>query len=283
MTLDDVTAVAGIPLEDVVACSEQPGVHALVSVDEVVARSAEETVGAVAAEDRVIAIAAVDGDGDEGREVTRRGERVVAAVGVEHELLRRADVDAERGRVHSVEAHTCPVGGRAERLRTIASVDLRGIDAVTAFVQVGVVSRVPDHEVVARLAECLIVGVAAGERVVVGAAEELVSSAFAEERVVAGLPDEQVVPRAAGQGVVTRAADERCSWKCTVHLVERDGVVAATTDDRDRSRVCNRRRRSDDADVAVVHEDPSGCVTADHDGVVLCVTDDREDAERRDR
>ena len=62
LALDDVAAVAGIPLERVVAGSEQRDVVALVAVDEVVAVAAEQDVGAVAAEERVVARAAVDGD-----------------------------------------------------------------------------------------------------------------------------------------------------------------------------------------------------------------------------
>ena len=43
-----------------------------------------------------------------------------------------------------------------------------GVGTGAAFVEVGVVARVPDHPVVIALAEGLVVGVAAGERVVLG-------------------------------------------------------------------------------------------------------------------
>ena len=62
LALDDVAAVARIPLERVVAGAEQGDVVALVAVDEVVAVAADQHVVAVAAEDRVVARAAVDRD-----------------------------------------------------------------------------------------------------------------------------------------------------------------------------------------------------------------------------
>ena len=74
LALDDVAAVARIPLEDVVAGAEERGVVALLAVDEVVAVAAEQLVGAVAAEDRVVARAAVDGDRDQRGEVAGRRE-----------------------------------------------------------------------------------------------------------------------------------------------------------------------------------------------------------------
>ena len=60
--LDRVAAVAGVPLEDVVAGAEEGGVVALLAVDEVVAVAAEQDVDAVRAEDRVVVRTAVDGD-----------------------------------------------------------------------------------------------------------------------------------------------------------------------------------------------------------------------------
>ncbi len=69
LALDDVAAVARIPLEDVVAGAQEGDVVALLAVDEVVAVAAEQQVDAVAAEDRVVAGAAVDGDLDQGGQV----------------------------------------------------------------------------------------------------------------------------------------------------------------------------------------------------------------------
>ena len=172
LALDRVVAVAGIPLELVVSGSEQRDVVALVAVDEVVAVAAQQDVDAVAAEERVVACAPVDRDLDQGREVPRRGEAVVAAVRVEDEVLGGADVDRERCRVEAVEPDARAVGRGGELLDAAAAVDLDCVGAARAFVEVGVVAGVPDHPVVAALAECLVVGVAAGQGVVLAAAEQ---------------------------------------------------------------------------------------------------------------
>ena len=130
LALDRVAAVAGIPLERVVAGAEQRDVVALVAVDEVVAVAAEQDVGAVAAEERVVARTAVDGDLDQGGEVAGRGEAVVAAVGVEDQVLRGADVDRERRRVDAVEPDARAVGRGGELLGAVAAVDLDRVGAV---------------------------------------------------------------------------------------------------------------------------------------------------------
>ena len=191
LALDGVAAVTRVPLEDVVAGAQEAGVVPLVAVDEVVAVAAEQRVGSVAAEERVVARPAVDRDRDQCGQVPGGGEAVVAAVGVEDQLLGGADVDRERRRVEPVEAHARAVGGRRELLRAVAAVDLDGVGAVTALVEVGVVAGVPDHPVVAGLTEHLVVGVTPGERVVLGAPEQEVEAALAEERVVTGLPEER--------------------------------------------------------------------------------------------
>ena len=110
----DVAAVARVPLERVVAGAEEGDVVALLAVDEVVAVAAEQQVDAVAAEDGVVARAAVDGDLDQRGQVAGGGEAVVAAVGVEHELLGGADVDRERRRVEAVEPDAGAVGRGGE-------------------------------------------------------------------------------------------------------------------------------------------------------------------------
>ena len=158
LALDDVAAVAGIPLEGVVAGAEEGDVVALLAVDEVVVDAAEQHVGTVAAEDRVVACTAVDGDRDERGQVSGRGEAVVASVGVEDEVLRGADVDREGRRIDAVEAHPGPVGRGGEDLGAAAAVDLHGVGPAAAFVEVGVVAGVPDDRVVAGPTEGLIVG-----------------------------------------------------------------------------------------------------------------------------
>ena len=208
MTLDDVTAVAWIPLEHVVFAAEQSGVVSLLTVDEVVAGPAEQHVVAVAAQDRVVAGAAVDGDLDERCKVPGGREAVLATVGVEGQVLRRSDVDAERRRVDPVEPNTRAVGGGRELLGAIAAIDLRGVDARAALVEVGVVSGVPYQAVVAGLTERTVVGVAARQGVVVRAAEQPIETSLAEQGVVSGLTRERVIARAAGEYVVAGATEE---------------------------------------------------------------------------
>src|SRR4029079_10559002 len=128
---------------------------------EVVAGAAHQSVVAVATRDRVIAGAAVNGDPDEGCKVSSGGEAVVTALGVEGQVLRGADVDAERRWVYPVEADVRPVGGGRELLSTIATVDLGGVDTRTALVEVGVISGIPYRAVVAVLSERTVVGIAA--------------------------------------------------------------------------------------------------------------------------
>ena len=72
LAVDDVRAVARIPLEVVVAGAHAGGVGADVAVDEVVAVAAEQQVGAVAAAQHVLAVAAVLG------EVRQRADAVLA-------------------------------------------------------------------------------------------------------------------------------------------------------------------------------------------------------------
>ena len=149
---------------------------------------------------------------------------------------------AERRRIDAVEAHARAVGGDGERLGAVAAVDLGGVDAGAALDQVGVVARVPDHAVVAGLAEHLVVAVAAGQRVVAGAAEQEVGAALAEQRVVAGLAEQQVAARAAGQDVVAGAAEQVGARQRAVGFVEGDGVVAALAEDLDQAGVGDGRR-----------------------------------------
>ena len=183
-------------------------VVALLAVDDVVAVAAEQDVGPVAAEDRVVACTAVDGDRDEGGQVAGCGEAVVAAVGIDGQLLGGADVDRERRGIEAVEPDARAVGRGGELLGAVAAVDLDRVAAVSAFVEVGVVAGVPHHPVVAALAEALVVCVAAGEGVVVGTAEQRSRAPTAEEGVVAALAEELVASRAAGEGVVAGAAEQ---------------------------------------------------------------------------
>src|SRR5581483_1259508 len=83
LALDDVAAVAGIPLEGVVTAAEERGVGAAVPVAVVVA---------VAAAERVVARAAVDRQLRDVREpVLARDPVVAGAAGDDEALDRRAD------------------------------------------------------------------------------------------------------------------------------------------------------------------------------------------------
>src|SRR5262249_31846932 len=159
LTLDGVVAVAGVPREGVVAGAAEEGVVALATDHQVVTVATEQHVVAVAAGDRVVTRAAIDYQTNQRREPVPGRHGVVAAVGVEDQALGGTDVQGERGRVRAVEAHPGPVGRHGEGLVAVAAVDLDGVDAVAALVEVGVVAGVPDHPVVAGLAEGQIVAV----------------------------------------------------------------------------------------------------------------------------
>ena len=94
LAFDGVAAVAGIPLEGVVAGAELGGVGADVAVDEVVAGAADEGLGAVGAGERVVAGAAVDGDVLEGGSRVLDADGVVAAAGVDGDGRERGAVEA---------------------------------------------------------------------------------------------------------------------------------------------------------------------------------------------
>src|SRR5262245_31426994 len=208
LPVDDIATVARIPLENVVASAEKGDVVTLLAVDEVVAIAAKKTVRAVAAEDCVVAGAAVDRQADEGGQVAGGAEIVVAAVHIEDEVLRCADVEAEWSGADAIEAHTRAVGRDCECFGPVAAVDLRRIGAVAAFEKVAAITWVPDHAIVAALAKYLVVARAAGQHVVARAAEQQVVSAFAEEGIVACAAEQLVCARAASEHVVARAAEQ---------------------------------------------------------------------------
>ena len=132
---------------------EEGRVVALSAVDQVVAVAAAQPVVAVAAGDQVVALAAVDGDLDQGGQAVAGGERVVPAVQVDDQVLGGADVQEERRRADAIETNAAAVGGHGIRLGHVAAVVHHGVRAVAALVEVAAVAGVPDHLVVARLAE----------------------------------------------------------------------------------------------------------------------------------
>jgi hypothetical protein len=145
-------------------------------------------------------------------------------------------------------------------------------------VQVGVVARIPDHAVVAGLAEHLIVAIATGEHVVVRAPEQEVVPSLAQERVVAALSEQHVAARATGDDVVACAAEQIGARQSAIRLVECDGVVAALTEDLNEARVRDRRRAAADRHRTAVDEKLARRVAADRDRVVQTVAEGGEDA-----
>ena len=164
------------------------------------------------------------------------------------------------------------------RLGPVAAVDLDGVGARAALVEVGIVAGVPDHAVVAGLAEGLVVGVAAGEGVVLGAAEEEVRAALAEEDVVAGLAEELVRAGAAGEDVVAATAEQVGAGKRAVGLVEGDDVVAALAENLDEGGVGHGGGAALDGDRAAVDEQAACGVSGHADDVGEVVAEDAQDA-----
>ena len=97
LALDDVAAVAGIPLEGVVACSHQRHVGAAVAVDEVVAVAAYQRLSAGATGERVVVFSAVE----RGRDAV--GEDPVALVDA-HEVVPASAIDRDARDVGALEA-----------------------------------------------------------------------------------------------------------------------------------------------------------------------------------
>ena len=266
-------------MEGVVAGAQEGYVVALIAVDEIAAVATEKDVDAVAAANGVVAGAAVDRDADKGRQIAGGAETVVAAVHVEDEVFGGADIDAERSRVDPVKAHARAVGGDREVLGAAAAIDLGDIfGAAAAFVEVGVVARVPNHAVVAAFAEHLVVVIATGQRVVVVAAEQKIEASFAEEGIVARLSEQLVVARAAGEGVVALAAEEVGARQRAVALVERDRVVPAQAEPLDQAGIGHRRGAALDDHRAAVDENVAGGIAADRDRIVEGIAEYRQHA-----
>src|SRR5262249_60730939 len=112
------------------------------------------------------------------------GKGCLPAVGVDDEVLARADIDAEGAGADPVEPDAGAVGGCGEVLGDVAAVDLDGVGAVAALVHVAAVAGVPDHPVVALLAEGLVGSGTAGQGVVARPSEEHVAAALAEPGAV---------------------------------------------------------------------------------------------------
>src|SRR5690242_16671304 len=104
---DDVVAVARIPDERVVAGAE---------LGVVVAVAADQGIVAVTAGDGVVAGPAIEREMEETGETIAGGDDVIAAAGIEDEILCRADVEKKRSRIDPIETHARSVGHNGERL-----------------------------------------------------------------------------------------------------------------------------------------------------------------------
>ena len=266
--VDRVAAVAGIPDEGVVAGAELSVVVAAAAVDQIIAVPADQRIGAVTTSDGVVAGAAVEGERDEAGEAIARSDDVIAAIGVDHEILGGADIEREGSGADAIEANARAIGRDGEHLGAVAAIDLGGVVAVAAFHQIGSLTGIPDHAVIAGFAEHLVVADATGERVVAGASEQHIVAALAEQDVVAGTAEQQVIARAAGEDVVARATEQLRSGQRAIGLIERDRVVAAGSKHLDQGCVGDRRSSARDGDGTAVNQDSARRIAAHYDAVV---------------
>lgn len=200
---------------------------------------------------------------------------------MQHQILRRPDVERKRRSTGAVKSHARAVRHNRERLGIIAAVDLRRVDAVTTLEQIGAAAGIPDHEVVASFAEQLVVTAAAVERVVARTAEQQIVAAAALDRIVTGLAEQEIGTRAARNLVVAVAAEDVHRRHRAVGFVDGDRVVAALTEDVDLVGVGDGGIATGRFHRAVVDQDATGLVAADHNAVIRTVAEDGELARNR--
>ena len=159
-------------------------------------------------------------EGDQAGQAGAAEERVVAALGVEDELLAAADVDGER-RGSMRWKRTRPPTPWAEKASATSppftsTVSVPSPPSLRSEPSPGfqIMRSLPDSP------EGLVGAGAAGEGVVAAAAEELVVAALAEQHVVPLVAVEGVGAGAAGQGVVAAAAGQAGLGQYAVGLVE---------------------------------------------------------------
>src|SRR5262249_21892519 len=186
------------------------------------------------------------------------------------QVLRGADVDGEGRRVGAIEADAVAVGRDGEVLGPVAAVDLDGVDAVAAFVEVAAIAGIPDHAVVAGPAEHLVVSCAANQ---------LIVTPFSLQSIVAGWAGGHVVAEPADQGVVAVTAEQVGRRQRPVGLIQQDLVVATLTEDLDQRGIGHRGCAPLDRYNATVDEDLPRNIPADDDGVVLVIADDGQYAQ----
>ena len=207
-------------------------------------------------------------------QVAGGGERVVAAVGVEHQLLgacpcRRRTAPGRGGRsaraCRSAVAVNCSVP--PPPLTIVVSMpappSLRSVSS-------------PGFQIMASSPPSPNAWSSASPPVRVSLsqpAEQAVEAALGVHRVVAALTDQQVVGRPAGQRVVAGAADDGRLRQRAVRLVESEVVASTQAEQRDRPRVGDRRCAAEHRHRPAVDEDRPGGVPRDRDHVVLAAAD----------
>ena len=122
---------------------------------------------------------------DQRSEAVTYRNGVVAAAGAENQVLGSADVEGVRCRTDAIEAHPRAIGRDGERLGAVAAVDFGSVIVRAALEQIGAVARIPDHPVIAGVAEDLVISGRAEQDIVVVAAVNHIASAAANEDVVA--------------------------------------------------------------------------------------------------
>ena len=218
------------------------------------------------------------GELDEAGETVAGGDDVVAAVGVDHDILGGADIEGERRGVDAIEAHARAVGGDRERFGAVAAVDFGGVVAVAAFEQVGAVAGIPDHAIVAGLAEHLVVAVPPVSVSLPSPPNSRSLPPLPSRVSLPAWPNSMVVARAAGEDVVAVAAEQIRRGQRAVGFVHRNDVIAALAEHLNQGRVGDGRRTAQDRDGAAVDENVTGRISARYDRVVEVVAELREDA-----
>src|SRR5262249_61958263 len=117
----------------------------------------------------------IDGEAGEGSQTIPGRNRVVAPVGVDHDVLDRAGINRECGGTYAVDANARTIGGDGECFRAVAAVHFEGIGAIAAFGDIAAVAWSPDDAVVAALAKELVVARSSEQQVVAVAAQKRVS------------------------------------------------------------------------------------------------------------
>ena len=223
---------------------------------------------------------------DQGGEAIAGREGIVAAIGIDDQVLGGSDVQAEGGGTDAVEPDPGAVGGGRECFGAIAAVDLDGVVPGTPSLRslpspgFQIIRSSPDWPKTWSSPEPPI------SVSLPSPPNSRSCAALAQEGVVARLAKEHVVAAAAGEGVVAGAAEEVRLGQGTVALVKGDGVIAGKAEHLDQTRVGDGGCPAPDLHGAAVDQDRAGSVAADDDRIIVGIAEDgqqpgggRKDAE----